>query len=78
MANSFAHPGYTSLVCMSGPEEHHWGALRIPKYVHGIYRHALGTDDRINVRNFYHLKLEAPRRLCKYKLSRSKDAAWLA
>lgn len=78
MGSSFAHPGYTSSMCMSGLGQHPWDVLIIPKYVHGIYRCALSTDGGINIRNFYHLKLEGPRRLCKYKLSLSKDAAWLA
>lgn len=48
----------------------------LPRYVHAICRWVLSTDDGISIRNFYHLKLKSPRRLCKYELCSSKDVAY--
>lgn len=77
MGSSFAQLGCSSSQSVPGPGEHHWGGCAlITQIFHSICRWALSTDNGTSIRNFYHLELKSPRRLCKYKLCSSKDVAY--
>lgn len=68
VGSSFAHQATPFLCVCQAQGSIAKDVLRILRYVYSIYRRALSGDEGIDIRHFYGLELEGPRRLCKCML----------